>query len=209
MSILAAVNVLVLLQVQAMTSSLTITDLAHEKFAAALADEKEGTGVRVAVYKLNPVNLHYELEIVDASAKTDEDLEIEQGGICFWIDPHSAELIEGTTIDYLVGAGGEGFKFRNPNDLRYKTWDDPIAAKFQKFLETDINPGIAAHGGIITLVDYAEGVATIHMGGGCQGCGQADATLRQGVEAQVKAAIPEITQIIDTTDHESGKNPYY
>lgn len=192
-----------------MMSSITVTEIALEKFTAALVGEDDGSGVRVAVQKLNPVNLHYELELVGPSAKTDEDLEILSGSIKFWIDPLSAELIDGTTIDYLVGAGGEGFKFTNPNDLRYKKWDDPVADKFQKLLESDINPGIASHGGVITLVEYAAGIATIHMGGGCQGCGQADATLRQGVEAQVKAAIPEIKEIVDTTDHDSGQNPYY
>ena len=190
-------------------SNLTVTEIALEKFIAALADEDEGTGVRVAVHKLNPVNMHYELELVGAGAKTDEDLEVQSGQVKFWIDPMSAELIDGTTIDYMVGAAGEGFKFKNPNDLRYKKWDDPVADKFQKLLESDINPGIASHGGVITLVEYDDGVATIHMGGGCQGCGQADATLRQGVEAQVKAAIPEIREIVDTTDHDSGQNPYY
>jgi len=192
-----------------MMASIRVTDLALEKFIAALAGEEDGTGVRVAVQKLNPVNLHYELELVGASAQTGDDLEVVSGDVKFWIDPMSAELIEGTTIDYLVNDNSEGFKFSNPNDLRYKKWDDPIADKFQKLLEAEINPSIASHGGIITLVDYADGVATIHMGGGCQGCGQADATLRQGVEAQVKTAIPEIKEIVDTTDHDSGQNPYY
>lgn len=190
-------------------SSITVTDLALEKFMAALVDEDEGTGVRVAVQQLNPVNFHYELELVAASAKTDQDLEVLSGDVKFWIDPMSADLIDGTTIDYLVSANSEGFKFMNPNDLRFKVWDDPVATKFQTLLENEINPSIASHGGVITLVDYAEGVATIHMGGGCQGCGQAAATLREGVEAQVKSAIPEIIEIIDTTDHESGENPYY
>lgn len=190
-------------------SSITVTELALEKFVAALAGEEEGTGVRVACQQLNPVNYHYELELVDASAKTEQDVEVLSGPVRFWIDPMSAELIEGTTIDYLVGSGSEGFKFKNPNDLRFKVWDDPIAIKFQSLLESEINPSIASHGGVITLVEYAEGVATIHMGGGCQGCGQAAATLREGVEAQVKAAIPEIIEIIDTTDHDSGQNPYY
>jgi Fe/S biogenesis protein NfuA len=190
-------------------SNITVTDLALEKFMAALSDEEEGTGVRVAVQQLNPVNYHYELELVAASAQTEQDLEVLSGEVKFWIDPMSAELIDGTTIDYIVSESSEGFKFKNPNDLRFKVWDDPVAVKFQTLLEKEINPSIASHGGVITLVDYAEGVATIHMGGGCQGCGQAAATLREGVEAQVKAALPEIIEIIDTTDHESGQNPYY
>ncbi len=192
-----------------MTSSLIVTEIALEKFTAALAEEEEDMAIRVAVMQLNPVNFHYELELVSTSAKTEDDLEVLSGDVKFWIDPMSAELIEGTTIDYLADAGREGFKFVNPNDLRYKKWEEPVADKFQKLLENEINPSIASHGGVITLVEYDEGVATIHMGGGCQGCGQAAATLREGVEAQVKAAIPEIIEIVDTTDHTEGKNPYY
>ena len=190
-------------------SNLTVTEIALEKFSAALADEVDLSAVRVAVLELNTVNLRYELELVAATDKTDEDLEILSGDVKFWLDPRSAKLIDGTTIDSMSHAGAEGFKFTNPNDLRYKKWDDPVADKFQKLLETDINPGIAAHGGLITLVDYLDGVATVHMGGGCQGCGQAGATLREGVEAQVRATIPEIKKIVDTTDHDSGLNPYY
>lgn len=192
-----------------MTPDITITDIAQDKFSAALAEEPADAGIRLAVQKLSPVNLHYELEIISPEDLGEKEIKIEIGGLNFWVSPSSVDLIDGVTIDYLQTGSSEGFKFINPNDLRYKRWDDPVAARFQQLLEDEINPGVAAHGGVIVLVDYADGVAKVHMGGGCQGCGQAGATLQEGVEARVKELIPEIKQIVDATDHGSGENPYY
>jgi Fe/S biogenesis protein NfuA len=93
----------------------------------------------------------------------------------------------------------------NPN----AGWSDPIAMRVQDVLDRDVNPGIAAHGGSIDLLEVREATAYISMGGGCVGCAQVDVTLRQGVEVAIKRAVPEIVAIIDTTDHASGTNPYY
>jgi Fe-S cluster biogenesis protein NfuA len=86
---------------------------------------------------------------------------------------------------------------------------DPQAAQIQQVLENEINPAVAAHGGRISLIDFKEGTAYIKMGGGCQGCGQADATLKQGVETTLKARLPFVLSVLDTTDHADGKNPYF
>jgi len=79
----------------------------------------------------------------------------------------------------------------------------------QKVLDSEINPAVRTHGGLVTLLEVTDGAAYIEMGGGCQGCGMRDVTLRQGIESAFKRSVPEITQIIDTTDHAAGKNPYY
>lgn len=192
-----------------MIPNITLTESAQDMFRAALAEEGDDAAIRLAVQKLNPVNLHYELEIVSAGPATEGDVEVTTSSVRIFVDPDSVELIDGATIDYLSGERGAGFKFVNPNDLRHKKWEDPVAQRFQKLLEDEINPGIAAHGGFITLVNYKDGIASIYMGGGCQGCGQADATLQQGVEARVKEVIPEIIDIVDATDHASGENPFY
>ena len=70
-------------------------------------------------------------------------------------------------------------------------------------------PSLAAHGGHLDLLEVREGKAFVHFGGGCQGCGMADVTLKQGVEKLIKETIPEITAVIDSTDHAQGENPYY
>jgi len=89
------------------------------------------------------------------------------------------------------------------------TWDDPLAQKVQDVLDKQINPGVASHGGKVTLQGVKDDVAYIRLGGGCQGCGMADVTLKQGIEVMIKEAVPEIKDVIDITDHALGENPYY
>ena len=79
----------------------------------------------------------------------------------------------------------------------------------QDLLDKEINPAVAAHGGHFTLIDVKDDNVYVKLGGGCQGCGMADVTLRQGVEQRMKEALPEMIALIDTTDHASGNNPYY
>ncbi len=83
------------------------------------------------------------------------------------------------------------------------------AQTIRVLLETRINPAIAAHGGYITLIDIQDETAYVEMAGGCQGCGMADATLKQGVEVEIKSAVPAIERVLDVTDHAGGTNPYY
>ena len=72
-----------------------------------------------------------------------------------------------------------------------------------------MNPAIASHGGQINLIDVKGDAAYVEMSGGWQGCGMASVTLKQGVEVMVQEAIPEIKELIDSTDHTSGENPYF
>lgn len=81
--------------------------------------------------------------------------------------------------------------------------------KIQELLDEKVNPMVASHGGRIDLVDYANGICFVSMTGGCQGCGSAKATLRQGVEETIFAHFPRVKQIVDVTDHAAGSNPYY
>jgi Fe-S cluster biogenesis protein NfuA len=79
----------------------------------------------------------------------------------------------------------------------------------QELLEKEINPAVASHGGFFTLIDVQENTVYVQLGGGCQGCGMVDVTLRQGVEQRMKEVLPEMVALVDTTDHASGNNPYY
>lgn len=87
--------------------------------------------------------------------------------------------------------------------------DEALRLKVEKILDAEINPQIAAHGGYVTVVDVQNKDIWVKMGGGCQGCGSAAATMTQGVERMIRDAIPEIGAIIDATDHAAGANPYY
>lgn len=85
----------------------------------------------------------------------------------------------------------------------------PEATAIQRILDERINPAVAAHGGHISLVDVREDTTFIRREGGCQGCGMADVTLKQGIEFEIKQAVPTIRSVLDVTDHAGGRNPYY
>ena len=85
----------------------------------------------------------------------------------------------------------------------------PLAEQVAQVLDRQVNPAIAAHGGHARLVSEENGVVYLQLGGGCQGCGMAAMTLRQGIERILREALPEIVEIVDVTDHQSGENPYY
>lgn len=84
-----------------------------------------------------------------------------------------------------------------------------LRTRVEKVVEERINPGLDSHGGYLELLDVRGTKLYVHMGGGCQGCAMSAATLKQGVESILRSEIPEITEILDTTDHAAGENPYF
>ena len=84
-----------------------------------------------------------------------------------------------------------------------------LTTRVQELIDSTINPAVAGHGGFVQLIDVKENKVYLQMGGGCQGCGAADITLKSGIERLIKEEIPEIEEVLDTTDHASGDNPYY
>ncbi|RMG19354.1 MAG: iron-sulfur cluster assembly accessory protein [Deltaproteobacteria bacterium] len=192
-----------------MSLDFTVTDAALEQLEKALRlEEKTDHLIRIAALRMGARRLRYSMDIVPPDDRAEDDLVLEVGSVTLLFDPESARLLEGARVDFVDrGLAGSGFKFDNP--LESRGWDDPVAQRLQDLLDREINPQIASHGGIIELLDFKEGRAFIRMGGGCQGCGMASATLREGVEARVKEAIPEVLELVDTTDHAAGQNPYY
>jgi Fe/S biogenesis protein NfuA len=86
---------------------------------------------------------------------------------------------------------------------------EELKTKVQELIDTMINPAVAGHGGYVELIDVQDNRVYLQMGGGCQGCGAADITLKSGIERLIKEEIPEVEEVLDTTDHASGANPYY
>jgi Fe-S cluster biogenesis protein NfuA len=86
---------------------------------------------------------------------------------------------------------------------------DSIADTVEQLFELHINPALASHGGFVRLVKVEERDVFLEMGGGCQGCAASQATLRQGIESAIRRVVPQVREVIDVTDHESGSNPYY
>lgn len=185
---------------------LTITDAAKKKVLAILeGEEQKDLALRVAIRGRGPGGFRYELQFVGAGERGAEDTVVNAGGFDVLVDPDSAPNLKGATVDFLDGVTESGFKIDNPNPL----WTDPKAQAVQEVIDTQINPGVASHGGHVALLDVKDDIAYIALGGGCQGCGMADVTLKQGIEVLLKEAVPEIHQVIDTTDHAAGKNPFY
>ena len=116
--------------------------------------------------------------------------------------------LEEATIDYLDTIMGGGFKIDRLRNLP-PNLSGPVVEKIHEIIEKQINPAVASHGGYISLIDVKDNVVYVQLGGGCQGCGMADVTLKQGIEAMIKEAVPEIARVYDVTDHANGKNPYY
>jgi Fe/S biogenesis protein NfuA len=84
-----------------------------------------------------------------------------------------------------------------------------LKTKVQELIDNMINPAVAGHGGFVDLIDVKDNKVYLQMGGGCQGCGAADVTLKSGIERLIKEELPEVEEVLDTTDHASGQNPYY
>ena len=79
----------------------------------------------------------------------------------------------------------------------------------EQVLDEQINPGVASHGGWVELLDVQDNTVYLRMGGGCQGCGAADVTLKMGIERLIREQVPQVREILDTTDHAAGQNPFY
>lgn len=185
---------------------LTITESAKKKILELMkAESQPDVGVRVMVTGGSPGSFRYGLGFMNEKDKAAADTVIDAGSFKVYVDAESAPKLQGATVDFIEGVYESGFKIDNPNS----GWKDPVAAAVQRVIDTRINPGVASHGGSVTLLDVKDGIAYIAFGGGCHGCGMADMTLKQGVAAEIQKAVPEIHQVLDTTDHASGANPYY
>jgi Fe/S biogenesis protein NfuA len=185
---------------------LNITEPAKNKIAALLGTQgRQGSALRVAIIGRGPGGFVYDLRFVENARKAPDDVLMDAGAFQVFIDPASAPKLNGATLEFVEGIHESGFRIDNPNPL----WDDPKAKAVQEVIDTKINPSIAMHGGFVTLLDVKDDIAYVQLGGGCHGCGMANATLKQGIEVIIREAIPEIREVIDTTDHAGGTNPYY
>ena len=87
--------------------------------------------------------------------------------------------------------------------------DDTLYERVARLFDEEVNPMVARHGGRVELIDVQDAVVMLRMAGGCQGCGMADVTLRQGIEGMLGQRVPEVKGIMDITDHTAGENPYF
>ena len=187
---------------------ITFTDAAQKKVCEYM-DMSEATslGVRVVAHRFGRHQFRYELALVAEGESSENDVVVDLSEFKVFMDPHSAESLDGTSVDFVSDTSGTGFMFTNP--LAEVHWDDPLAQKVQKVIDERIAPSLAGHGGWVELLNVDGETATIQFGGGCQGCGMSQVTLKEGIEAAILQEVPEIKQVLDDTDHELGANPYY
>ncbi len=185
---------------------IAIPDAARAQIETLLGQEgRQGLLLRAAIAGRGPQGFLYRLGFVGPEEQRPDDQVVDAGAFRVLLDPESAPNLAGATLDFVQTPQGSGFQIDNPNPL----WRDPVAAAVQKVLDEDINPAVGQHGGWVTLLDVKDGVAFVQLGGGCQGCGMADVTLKQGIEVRIREMVPAIERIVDSTDHAGGTNPYY
>ena len=193
----------------------TVTDAAREKILEVRAGESdpdalalwlEVSGLQCAAYTYDMYFQRLDEAGPDDGVQRHDDLSI--------VIPHaSLDKTRGSTLDLSDG----GMVLQNPNSPSPAVGatrppsdlSGDVAQRVLQVLDEQINPAIAAHGGQAELVAVEDGVAYLRLGGGCQGCGLATVTLSQGIEVAILDAVPEVTQVLDVTDHASGTNPYF
>jgi Fe/S biogenesis protein NfuA len=190
----------------AMPPAITVTSAAKTKIDAVRSKTGHPDAcLRIAIAGRRGGQFVYELDLVAPEDAPPTDMVVETADLRLLVEPGSAVNLEGAVVDLDPSAMGGALRIDNPNE----GWRDPVAARIQEVLDRQINPSVAAHGGFVDLLEVRGGAAYVQLGGGCQGCAQVDVTLRQGIEVAIKAAVPQITEVIDITDHAAGLNPYF
>jgi Fe/S biogenesis protein NfuA len=184
----------------------TVTDTAREKILERMAHEgKSGRTLRVRIAGWTADDFEYRLEVIPHDQLDDDDVMAIEGELPVALAADSVDRLSGATLDFIETARQRGFSIENPNPV----WADPKAQSVQRLLDDQINPGVGMHGGRVTLMELKDDVAYIRFDGGCVGCGLSNVTLKQGVDRTIREHMPEIRQIVDVTDHDSGTNPFY
>jgi Fe/S biogenesis protein NfuA len=201
-------------------SETTVIDITEEALATILElRESEGIddlhlALRIAGVGAN--GFVYETAFLRPEDVVPADHVERHDGLPVAIAETSVDDLRGAVLDLSSSGPTAGLVIRNPNtpspglglgdDIELTGTPEE---KVRQLLDEQINPAIAAHGGIANLVGVDGSRAMLELGGGCQGCGLAAVTLQQGIEKAILAAVPEITEVVDVTDHSLGVNPYF
>ena len=141
--------------------------------------------------------------------RIEEDVIVEYAKFNAYYEQRSIPFLEDAVVDYAADKFGGQLTIRAPNSrLPNVTDDSPVEDRVNYVLYNDINPSLAAHGGVVSLSEIDDGFAILEFGGGCQGCSAVDLTLKQGVEKTLMEKIPELSGVKDVTDHSDTSNAY-
>jgi Fe/S biogenesis protein NfuA len=197
---------------------LGMTDAAYENVMRFLRrapePERQAMWLEVTGTSDNEWTCSISLKPLDAAAP--HDAMIRHRDIAIVIPECDFDKVRGATIDWVDDPfGTSGLRVDNPNTpsptIRMAPGDlsGDVAQRVVQVLAQQVNPAIAAHGGRVVLMAVEQGTAYVKLSGGCQGCAMAAVTLTHGIEKTILEAVPEVTSVVDVTDHQSGTNPYF
>ncbi|MEE2658727.1 MAG: NifU family protein [Candidatus Latescibacterota bacterium] len=188
---------------------LIISDVAQKKIVELIGKSSEPVhGLRISAQSVSPIKVDYRMAFISQAQADDSNDIIPFAGFNVFVDGDSTDFVDQATVDFVEGLMGSGFKIERPRTMPAGT-DGTLVEKVQRVLDERVNPSVASHGGRVSLIDLKDKTVYLQLEGGCQGCGMADVTLKQGIEVMLKEEVPEIDEVLDTTDHANGKNPYY
>lgn len=184
-------------------SFVKVNAAAKQKINQKLKSEESLSGVQISVEPTSPLKTNYGVEFVESPKEG--SIKVDVSGIAVFVERSVVPYLEGTVIE--VNEQGD-LEAINPQ-LSISKLSGSLEEQIQIMLDEQVNPMLASHGGNVKLEGLQNGAAYVRFGGGCQGCSQIDATLKQGVEVMLKEAIPELSGVFDVTDHEQGDTPFY
>ncbi|AZZ96825.1 iron-sulfur cluster biogenesis protein NfuA [Pseudoalteromonas rubra] len=190
---------------------ITISETAQSHFAKLLADQADGTNIRVFVVNPGTAQAECGVSYCPADAVEDSDIRLPFNGFDAVVDAESAPFLEEAEIDFVTDKMGSQLTLKAPNAKAKKLSNNAsLEERVEHMLVTEVNPQLANHGGQVSLVEItAEGIAVLQFGGGCNGCSMIDVTLKEGIEKEMIAKFEEITGVRDITEHSRGDHSYY
>lgn len=184
-----------------------------QSYLKELLDKQDCEGIAIRMFVSDPGTPKAETCIAYSrpGEEQEDDERMALNGFDAFFEARSVPFLDEASVDYSPDRMGGQLTIRAPNSKMAKvTEDSPVEDRINYILYNEINPGLAAHGGQVSLVEVTgDNYAVLEFGGGCQGCAAIDVTLKNGVEKALVEAVPVLTGVRDVTDHSYRENAYF
>lgn len=188
-----------------------ISDTAQTHFRKLIEREAlPGLGVRLSAVDPGTARADARLEFAEPRDLVGDEWAVDCEGFTVYVDAQSVAWLDGAEIDYVTQGAGSQLTIKAPKIKgQVPAESASLVERVRWVVENEINPQLAQHKGRVAVEQVsADGVVLLRFGGGCNGCGMADVTLKQGIEKTLMARVPGITAVRDVTDHDTGDAPY-